>query len=340
MRRLVVHQRRSFRLFAVASLALSVGASRGMAQDLSGDDIGKDIAVAIVIPPNRPGFDEAVGVQLESRLAQVMTGTGLAAVAGESRYVLYPSVVITGEQSTGGTLRAVTVVKLDMTLFLKGIADGTLYSSMSRSLVGSGSSRNAAIINAVSSLRGDDDELREFAKGARRKIVDYYMRSCDVVIGEAQTAARTGQADRALGNLLTVPAEAGSCHQRAQGEAVKIYAANQQALCAARVRSASANVANDRFDDAISELEGIDPTTPCSKDADALIDRMSKRVDTRTSQSVSLRLNSYRAWTEQIRSTVGNGTPLATHQLRMARVEAAAFFNKRTARAIPAALFR
>lgn len=323
--------------FAAALLVLMARTGHAGAQGVTADDLGRDLPIAVVVPPSA-GEGESVRAQLESRLAQLLTGTGLAAVDGEARLVLYPKLVVLRDERTDGLLRNQNVVKVDLTLYLKNVSDKVLFASMSRSLAGAGPTRDAALVNAVSSMRGDDPEVRAFAQDARRKVIDYYVRGCDRVIADGLAAARSADLPRALAVLLGVPAEAEACHRRASAEAARIFAAHQRQDCEARVRRARALVATNKFEDAVVQLEAVDVSSSCAADAESLISHIEREVD--ASAAVKLSLERHRAETKTVKGTLGSPAAVQKRQSTLMRAEAAVFFNRKTAREYDPEIFR
>ncbi|MCH8145997.1 MAG: hypothetical protein IIA55_14890 [Gemmatimonadetes bacterium] len=240
-------------------------------------DMGKSIPISVRVPPAMPGIDQAVRTQLEARLSRVLTGTGLAAVPGGANFVMYPSLVVLEERIVEGS-RGMMVVKLDLSLFVKSVSDGVLFASISKVVGGAGRTRNAALLNAVSSLQGNDPDLRDFSQAARDRILDYYSQRCDQIILDAETAAQTGNVDQALASLLGVPDVVTDCHQAASDVAVAIFISYQQQQCESHIRGARASMAVDNFGEAIVQVSLVDPGSPCADEADQLISDMDRDV--------------------------------------------------------------
>jgi hypothetical protein len=286
-------------------LCLAGSASSGYAQGRTVDP-GDDLAVAVVVPPTMPGVDAAVRTQLESRLSQFLTGTGFAAVPGGSTLVMYPSLVVL-EERTVGELQKRTMIKLDLSLYLKNASDGVLFASTNLNIAGVGPERNAAIINAVSSLRGGDPAVRQFASSARGRINEYYARNCDQVIADGRTQAGTGDIGRAMAVLMSVPRESAACHEKSSATAVRVYAELQQRECQSRLTKAKAEAAANHFVDAIDALEGIDPSAPCAREVDDLLGEITREVDRREQRELKIRLQTIR--TERTTITRGLDSP-------------------------------
>jgi len=257
-------------------------------------DIGTSIPISVRVPPAMPGIDQAVRMQLEARLSRVLTGTGLASVPGGANFVMYPSLVVLEERFVEGS-RSMMVVKLDLSLFVKSVSDGVLFASISKVVGGAGRTRNAALVNAVSSLQGNDPDLRDFSRAARDRILDYYSQRCDQIILDAQTAAQTGHVDQALASLLGVPDVVTDCHPAASAAAVAIFSAYQRQQCESGIRKARAAMAVDNFEDAIAQVSLVDPGSPCADEADQLITDIDREVQAAADREAQVKLDALRA---------------------------------------------
>ena len=329
-------------LAGIGFVVLFGGVSPGSAQELA---LGQDIPIAIVIPPEiEEEFGPAVRTQLESRMTQFATASGMAAVDGMANIVMYPLLVITDERRTAGLIENLDVVRLEVSVYVKNVRDGTLYASMSREVVGSGRTREAAVRMGVRQLSGRDPAMREFTANARMRIVEYYERNCDQIITEGRTLAAGGDVQDALALILAVPGEASRCHERTNEEAVTLFNRYQAALCAERVRRAEAEMAVDHFIESIDALAGISDTGPCGQRADELIGQIQAEVGARADATSAARLERYRAFTDTIGSGVeaadGPAAAVRVRTLTWAKLEAYEALTRPAARSFPPGLFR
>lgn len=309
-----------------AALALAAAASTAATQP-GAAQTSDDIAVAVVVPPTMPGIEPAVQTQLESRLSQSLTGTGFAAVPGGSPLVMYPSLVVLNESVFEGP-RNRTLVKLDLTLYLKNASDGVLFASTSRTLDGVGASRNAAILSAVSNLRGNDPAMRQFTSSARTRITEYYARNCDAVIAEGRAQAGTGDVGRAMAVLLSVPRESAPCHGQATDVAARLYAEMQERDCQARLRTARGESAANHYVAAIDALEGIDPSSPCARDADRLLAQIGREVDRNADRALQERLAQIRSEREAVTRELDTPARITTRRITLAAAARVEWLNR------------
>jgi hypothetical protein len=310
-------------LFSAVALTTALAMQTAAAQ-WSG---GSELSVAVLVPPTMPGIDDAVRVQLESRLSQLLTGTGFGAVPGGSTIVMYPSLVVLEERPLEGLQRR-TMVKLDLSLYMKNAADGVLFGSTSQSIAGVGPTKSAAIINAVSSMQASDPALQQFASSSRAKLNDDYTRNCERVISDGRAHAGTGDVPRALAVLLSVPREAGTCREQSNAAAVKVFAEYQERICRKALAKARSEAAVNHFIDAIDALQGADPTSPCAADETKLIAQIRRDVDKANDASVKVKLDALVSKRTADAKDLDSPGKITTRRLSLAGEASVEWFNR------------
>lgn len=301
-------------------------------------DMGTSIPISVRVPPTVAQVDPAVRTQLESRLSRLLTGTGLAAVPGGANFVMYPSLVVLEERVVQSP-RAMTVVKLDLSLFVKSVSDGVLFSSISKVIGGAGRSRNAALINAVSSLQGNDPDLRDFSQVARDRILDYYTQRCDAIIRDARTAAQTGDIDRAMASLLGVPDVVEDCHRDASQEAVDIFAAYQRQRCQSSIREARASLAVNDFAVTIRHVSNVDPGSSCAGEANQVIADLDIKVQTAEDREARQALEAERSRRAAIQPQLATREGAREHRESLMEAHASLYFNKQPPPAVDPSIY-
>ena len=317
---------RHYMIAAVLASSVPTVAHAQQAQLRPVVDIGTSIPISVRVPPAMPGVDQVVRMQLEARLSRVLTGTGLASVPGGANFVMYPSIVVLEERLVEGS-RSMVVVKLDLSLFVKSVSDGVLFASISKVVGGAGRTRSAALVNAVSSLQGNDPDLRDFSRAARDRILDYYSQRCDQIILDAQTAAQTGHVDQALASLLGVPDVVTDCHPAASAAAVAIFSAYQRQQCESDIRKARAAMAVDNFEDAIARVSLVDPGSPCADEADQLITDIDREVQAAADREAQVKLDALRAERAVIEPQIVTPDGALQRQGSLMKVIATRYFN-------------
>ena len=96
-----------------------------------------DITIGVVVPQTQSELDSKSFHLLATRLENVMGTIGISSSVNDG-IILYPEVNILSKQLVEGGLRNITIVELELSLFVKQVMTQTLFSSCSKVLKGSG----------------------------------------------------------------------------------------------------------------------------------------------------------------------------------------------------------
>ena len=235
----------------------------------STDDIGK-IALSVIMPENVDGLNVSQLSKLETKIAQIITASGLAATGYNNNFVIYPKFAINESNIVEGGMQNITVVTADLSLFIKQVNNDMLFSSISKSLKGSGSSKELAITNAILQIQTKDLEFKTFIDVGKNKIIQYYAANCSDILKKADGYAKMQQYQQAFGLLMTVPDEVTSCYSQIQSKAIEIYKAYQMQKCAEQIQKAKASIATTDYNTALNILEEVDPSASCFNESQTL----------------------------------------------------------------------
>jgi hypothetical protein len=235
----------------------------------STDDIGK-IALSVIMPENVDGLNVSQLSKLETKIAQIITASGLAATGYNNNFVIYPKFAINESNIVEGGMQNITVVTADLSLFIKQVNNDMLFSSISKSLKGSGSSKELAITNAILQIQTKDPEFKTFIEAGKTKIIQYYEVNCTDIIKKSDSYVKMQQYEQAFGLLMTVPDEVTSCYSQIQSKAIEIYKAYQTQKCAEQIQKAKASIATTDYNTALNILEEVDPSASCFNESQTL----------------------------------------------------------------------
>jgi hypothetical protein len=194
--------------------------------------------------------------------------------------------------------------------------------------------------NGIRDLDVRDSSAAAFARDARGAIVGHYERNCDAIIAESEALARTGNVEEALARLFAVPVDAGGCHGRTSDEVVRLYDANESRICEAQLQRARAELAVDRFAEAVAALGAVRRAGPCGDQVDELIGELEREVREQDEAWFEAELERYQAFTDTIgdgiRANQGEAAANQERSRRMAESLAEQTFNKPEALAVSA----
>jgi hypothetical protein len=258
----------------------------------STNDVGK-IALSVVMPENIEGLDGSQLSKIETKISQIVTISGLAASGYNNNFIIYPKFAISESNVVEGGMQNITVVTAELNLFIKQVQNNVLFSSISKPLKGSGSSKQLAITNAISKISTSDPEFKTFIEKGKSKIILYYETKCADIIKQSDTFVKMQQYEQALGLLMSVPEEVSSCYNQVQDKAIEAYKAYQTQNCSVLIQKAKTTLASNDYTGALTILAEIDPSAACFSEAQALAKSAETKVDAEEKKQWDFQMKQY-----------------------------------------------
>jgi hypothetical protein len=256
------------------------------------DDIGK-IALSTVMPENIDGLNVSQLSKLNTKISQIVTTSGLGASGYNNNFVIYPKFSIYESNLVEGGIQNITVVNAEISLFIKQVDNNILFSTISKPLKGSGSSKELAITNAISKIATSDPEFKAFIETGKSKIIQYYTAKCSDIITKADTYIKMQQFEQALGLLLSIPEEVSGCYNQVQPKAIEAYKAYQSQRCAEQIQLAKTTLASNDYIGTLNILSKIDPSAVCFKEAQTIAKTAATKVDSEEKKQWDFQIKQY-----------------------------------------------
>jgi hypothetical protein len=278
------------------------------AQNTAGksDDVAR-ITLASFVPQQIDKMPEAARSMLANKLSQIVTQSGMSGSAQNQRFILTANINVLSKDITP-TAPPMQAFTLDISLYIGDGIDGTKFASFSTTVRGVGENETKAYISALKNLKTNDPNYQSFIGSGKNKIVEYYNSKCDFIIKEAQTLASQSQYDGAIDNLISVPEVCKGCYDKCMDAVVPIYKLQIDKACRVSLADA-ANSWNTNQDasgaSAASEyLAQIDPGASCFKDAQALSNKIAKRILEIEKREWSFKMKEYQDDVEVRKATI------------------------------------
>lgn len=251
------------------------------------------VSLAVVMPSNIDGLSESILSRLESKITEAVTNNGLSADGYTQNFVIYPKFSITGEQQSKGGLRSITLVNCTLSLFIKQLAGNLIFSSYSKSLQGSGYSREDALNNAINQVNPADNDISAFIEKGKAKIISYYQAKCGEIIARAEADRGLKKFENALATLLSVPPEAAGCYAQAQAKAKIVFAELQKNNCQQYLQKTRSLASAQDYDGALQYASWVDASGPCAAESKKLIASIADKVSEEKKQEWQFLLKTY-----------------------------------------------
>lgn len=247
----------------------------GIAQEKT-VDFGQ-ISLAVIMPENLDGLSESQLSKIESKLHRIITSNGLSGSGYNNSVVIYPKFEIYNESVVEGMKNIITV-EVEFSSFIKQVDNNMMFASYTKSIVGSGYTKEKAINNAISKIPVNEPKQQAFIKKGKAKIIDYYEKNCDNISAKSDAFIQMKKYKQAIALLLSVPEEVSSCYTKIQQKSIDAYLAYQKQYCQELLQLAkSAYSAND-YSQALQHLSIIDPSSTCNNNALEMMAEIKKLV--------------------------------------------------------------
>jgi hypothetical protein len=260
---------------------LIVVANSVYAQNSNGNlnDIER-IVLTSYVPQQIEKMPEEARGYLESKLSQIITQNGIGATAFNQRFIITANINVESKDilPTTPPMQALT---LNITFLIGDGVDGTLFSSISKTVKGVGENETKAYIAALKNLKTNDSTFRPFILNGKTKIVGYYNSKCDFLIKSAQTLASQNKFEEAIYNLTCVPEICKSCFEKCMEAIAPIYKRLINRDCKLKLMEAAnlwgANQTVEAGKQAGKILSTIEPDADCYVEVKALMNKISER---------------------------------------------------------------
>lgn len=235
-----------------------------------------DITIGIVVPEQQKEIDANAFRLLATRLTAVMGANGVSSETNGT-FIMYPVVNILDQKLVEGGLRNITMVEVELSLFVKQVVTHTLFGSCSKILKGNGRNLSDAIRNAFSGINMRDNVYSQFLTQTKEKIANYYLENKANLLSQAHQLAASQQYEQALALLTTFPQNLKGANE-VQAAAIEIYKKYQNQVCAQMILKAEAAISLQNYEEAASILASIDTESVCHSDALNLIKKIEDTI--------------------------------------------------------------
>ncbi|WP_264520945.1 hypothetical protein [Flavobacterium sp. N1994] len=241
------------------------------------NEIGK-ISLSVVMPEVMENLDDSQLAKLDTKISQIVTLSGLSDSGYDNNFVIYPKLAVNETNVVEGGMQNITVVNVELSLFIKQVDSNILFSSVSKKISGSASSKELAITNAITKIAVNDPDYKIFIDKSKTKIIAYYEAKCADIIKKSENLIKKQQFEEAFGLLMSVP-DAVSCHTQVQATALEAYKGFQKKNCTKQMQLAKNTIATNNYVETLNILSDIDPASPCYKEAQNLAKTIETKVN-------------------------------------------------------------
>jgi hypothetical protein len=247
---------------------------------------------------------------------QLVSNNGIGAKGYNNNFVIYPKFEVWEEKLVESGMQDILVVDCQISFYVKQVDNNLIYASINKPLRGNGKDKKLAITNAISRLNVSDKDLSDFINTAKIKINKYYDENCDRILSEATSLSSAGNFEKSLGILSNVPQEV-SCYEKIKTKMVEVYKAYVNKQCTQQLNEANAHIAAQRYDQALTILSNIDPSSSCNSEVKSTISKIESKVTEQERRAYEERMEVYK-----------NTVELEKERIKAVRDIAVAYYNR------------
>lgn len=146
---------------------------------------------------------EANASALHDKITRIITRNGMT--ASEGLFAVTPTLTITddGEVDTGMT--TLHVVRADLTLSVRNLADNTVFASQTVSLQANGKNEAACMRTLINRINVSDTRFAKMLRDVQQQIADYYSRQMPRILATVNSYLAREEYDQAMAALAMIP---------------------------------------------------------------------------------------------------------------------------------------
>lgn len=167
---------------------------------------------------------------LKSRMQRVIAADGFADNQTTGRFALVAKCDVI-EKDIAPTTPPRISQKLELSFVVVDLIENKVYGSCDMIVFGIGANETKAFGAAFQKVSVQNRQIKTLLSEAKEKILDYYTYSYPQIQTEARTLASTGQFDKAIFSLTSVPPVCTDCYNSCQQLASEIYQQKIDAEC-------------------------------------------------------------------------------------------------------------
>jgi hypothetical protein len=257
----------------------------------SQEEVGK-ISLSLVMPEALEKVDYAQLSKLETKINTLTSNYGIGSSGYNNNFIIYPKFAIYDVSVIEGGMQNITVVTIDFSLFICQSDNNLIFSSITKTLKGSGRDEYSAVNNAIQLIPAKDGDFELFINSGKQKINKYYEDNCDRILSNATSLSKSVNYEEALGILMQVPREV-PCYEKIKEKSLEIYMLYLNKKCKSQLSEGDALIANQNYDQALNVLLQIDPISDCFNEAQNRIKSIENKITEQKKDERELEIKKY-----------------------------------------------
>lgn len=236
---------------------------------------------------------------LAGRIQRAIAANGFADTKATGRFALVAKCDVLEKDITPTTPPRVSQ-KIELSFVVVDLVDNKVYGGCEMTVSGIGTNETKAYTTAFQKVSAQNQQIKSLLSKTKEKILDFYTNSCPQIQVEAKAFASTGQFDKAIFILMSVPDVCSECYNNCRQLAGELYQQKIDIECnrmLAQAKSKWALSQTEATATAVADIIGqIDPRST----------GYSEVVEFRKSVSSKLAADAQRQWEFQMKKYEDN----------------------------------
>lgn len=234
------------------------------------------VALKIVIDDIVEPFPIEGKAQLENKIRNILTKNGVQSSDWQHQFFITTNVVPQTKDIIPGPPPQIAE-NMDITFYIGDAYNKVIFSSMTLSVQGVGSTSAKCYLNALANINANSSKFATFIQEGRDKIIKYYNEQGQSIMIKAEKLAKMQEFEQAIWLLTTIPYEC-THFAKASELTTTIYKQFLQYQCQQNLASAksawNSNYNKEGAQEAAYYLSFIISDTNCYDEANALYQEM------------------------------------------------------------------
>lgn len=264
-------------------------------ENISTNDAARIVLNGYVIDYGNKIPEEAKS-QLLIKLTQIATENGMGGNSINPRFIIAAKINVLSKDIIAGPPQMV-VINTEIVFFIGDAEENKIFSSTTISSKGVGNNENKSFISAIQNIKVNSKQLAELTTKGKNKIVTYYSNQCDFIIKKATAFSENQQEDAAMYALMQVPQACKTCYIKCMDAVKPIFQKMIDRQCVFKLNESkskwNANPNSEGASDVVPILGSINPSASCYKDALALSEAISNKIEAIEKRTWEFKLKNY-----------------------------------------------
>ncbi len=253
-------------------------------------DLSSDLGI-VVFPTQSAEIAPVFKNKMDAKVNRAFAKNGVYNLRG-SVFGAFPEFHILETGKIEG-MANMTTYKGELTITVKNLLTGAVFTSFAQTLTGAGKNQRAAMNITVNSFKGTSSSFKKELIQLREKMTAYYQEECENLLASAEIFISNKEYKKAIAYLSAIPAQV-DCYEAAQPKLQQSYSAFQKQNCSNLLLKAEMANKRGKNTEALRYIEMMGVDSPCRQETTYLLQRIEASIETKNKQKFQFLAKAYK----------------------------------------------